>query len=199
MAIGPLRRIGRVVAGGAMLAVSYAEVRRPEISASEVRLFRLVNDADERLRVPVRAVMQAGTFVTVPIAGSVAFLAGRRRLAARLLAGGTLAWFGAKAIKPYGGRDRPAGVLPDGVRVREGIEGDLGWVSGHAAVSTTLALVLADDLPRWTRPLLAAIVATTMFGRMYVGAHLPQDLLGGAGLGSVIAGVLPGGGADARR
>jgi undecaprenyl-diphosphatase len=137
--------------------------------------------------------MQAGTFITVPAVAAVAFVAGRRDLALRVLAAGTAAWFGAKAIKPLGGRDRPAAVLGDAVHLREGIQGDLGWVSGHAAVSTTLALVLIDDLPSYMRPILAAIVAATGFGRMYVGAHLPHDLVGGAGLGFVIAGLTPGG------
>jgi glycosyltransferase 2 family protein len=177
-----------------MLIASLLEVRRPELPAYEERLFRLANDADERLRVPVRAVMQAGTFITVPAVALIAFLTGRRSLAARILVAGTTAWFGAKAIKSLGGRDRPAGVLGEGVHLREGIEGNLGWVSGHSAVATTLALVLADDLPTWTRPFLVAIVATTEFGRMYVGAHFPLDLVGGAGLGFVIGGLVPGGG-----
>jgi undecaprenyl-diphosphatase len=194
MRISPARRALRVIAGGAMLAVSYAEVRRDELPIYEERLFRVVNDADDRLRIPVRAVMQAGTFITVPAVALVALLAGRRSLAVRVLVAGTAAWFGAKAIKPLGGRDRPAGVLGEGVNLREGIAGDLGWVSGHAAVATALALVLADDLPAWTQPILATIVALTGFGRMYVGAHLPHDLVGGAGLGFVIAGVVPGGG-----
>jgi undecaprenyl-diphosphatase len=133
--------------------------------------------------------MQAGTFGTVPAVATVVFLTGRRQLAAKVLVGGTLAWVGAKAIKPYGGRARPAGVLPD-VIIREGIEGDLGWVSGHTAVATTMAGILADDLPR-LRPVLAAVVVATAFGRMYVGAHLPYDTVGGAGLGMMISAALP--------
>ena len=104
------------------------------------RIFRSVNGASDRLRVPVRAVMQAGTFATVPAASAVALLMGRRRLAASLLVSGTVAWLGAKAAKPLAGRARPETVLGD-VRVREGITGDLGWVSGHMAVATTLAYV----------------------------------------------------------
>jgi undecaprenyl-diphosphatase len=137
--------------------------------------------------------MQAGTFITVPLVAAGAFLAGRRALAARVMIAGTGAWLGAKVIKPYGGRERPSGVVGDGVRLREGIQGDLGWVSGHTAVATTLALVLSDDLPGWTVPILTAVVATTGYGRMYVGAHLPDDVVGGAGLGLVIAGMTPGG------
>ena len=91
--------------------------------------------------------MQAGTFGTVPAVSVLALLAGRKRLAASLAVGGTIAWIGAKLIKPFGGRARPQGVLPD-VTIREGIEGDLGWVSGHTAVATTLAFVAAEELPR---------------------------------------------------
>ena len=90
--------------------------------------------------------MQAGTFGTVPAVSVLALLAGRKRLAASLAVGGTIAWVGAKLIKPFGGRARPQGVLPD-VTIREGIEGDLGWVSGHTAVATTLAFVAAEELP----------------------------------------------------
>ena len=173
-----------------MLAGSYVEVRRDTLPAYEERIFRWANGADDRLRLPVRAIMQAGTFVTVPVIAAVAFLAGRRRLAARLLFAGTAAWFGAKAIKPLGGRDRPEGVL-DGVRLREGMEGDLGWISGHTAVVTSIAWVLGEDLPEWTRPLLACVVAVTGFGRMYVGAHLPHDIVGGAGLGLMLGAITP--------
>jgi undecaprenyl-diphosphatase len=134
--------------------------------------------------------MQAGTYATVPVVSAVALLAGRRRLAASLLASGTVAWLGAKAAKPLAGRARPDTVLDD-ARVREGITGDLGWVSGHMTVATTLACVGGDALPRWTRPVLLAVAAITGAGRMYVGAHLPHDVVGGAGLGMMISALVP--------
>lgn len=166
-------------------------VRRVPVTAIEERVFRAANGASDGLKVPVRAVMQAGTFVTVPIASAVAFLAGRRRLAARLALGGTAAWLLAKGAKPLGGRPRPEGVLED-VRTREGIEGDLGWVSGHTTVATTLALTASPEVPAWARPVLGGVVGVTGFGRMYVGAHLPLDLVGGAGLGMTIAAAVRG-------
>jgi undecaprenyl-diphosphatase len=54
-------------------------------------------------------------------------------------------------------------------------------------VATTLALTASPWVPAPARPALAAVVATTGFGRMYVGAHLPLDLVGGAGLGMLLA------------
>ena len=134
--------------------------------------------------------MQAGTFGTVPTVSVLALLFGRRRLAASLVVGGTIAWVGAKLAKPFGGRARPEGVLPD-VAIRERIQGDLGWVSGHTAVATTIALIASEELPRAARPALAAIVGVVGFGRMYVGAHLPHDIVGGAGLGMMISAVIP--------
>lgn len=173
-----------------LFAVSWAEARRDVLPAYEEAAFRTVNRSSDRIRIPVRAVMQAGTFGTVPAVSTLALLSGRRRLAASLAVAGTIAWVSAKLAKPFGGRERPRGVLAD-VTIREGIEGDLGWVSGHTAVATTLAFVAGVELPRAVRPALAAIVGVVGFGRMYVGAHLPHDVVGGAGLGMMISAVIP--------
>jgi glycosyltransferase 2 family protein len=176
--------------GSALFLGSFLEAKSGRLPGYEEKIFRGVNGAPDQLRIPVRALMQAGTFATVPIVSAVALLAGRRRLAASLLASGTAAWLGAKAAKPLAGRARPAGVIGD-VRVREGITGDLGWVSGHTAVATTLAYVGGDAMPPWTRPLLLAVAAITGTARMYVGAHLPHDVIGGAGLGMMISSLAP--------
>ena len=137
----------RFLIGAGLFFASWAEALGGRLPPYEEQIFRAANGASDSMRVPVRAVMQAGTFMTVPIAATIAFLAGRRRLAAKLLAGGTIAWVGAKAIKPLGGRQRPKGVLDEGVVMREKIEGDLGWVSGHTAVATTLAFAAGRSYP----------------------------------------------------
>jgi undecaprenyl-diphosphatase len=176
--------------GATLFLGSFVEAKGGRLPAYEERFFRSVNGASDRIRVPVRIVMQAGTFATVPAVAGVAFLSGRRRLVASLLVSGTMAWLGAKAAKPLAGRARPEGALSD-VHVREGITGDLGWVSGHMAVATTLAYVGSEAVPRWARPVLFAVAAITGAGRMYVGAHLPHDVVGGAGLGMMISALVP--------
>lgn len=173
-----------------LFLVSRSEARRSRLPDYEERLFRSANRASDRIRVPVRTIMQAGTFGTVPAVSILALLFGRRRLGASLAVGGAIAWVAAKLAKPFGGRARPAGVLDD-VTIRERIEGDLGWVSGHTAVATTLAFIASEELPSAVRPLLVGVVGTVGFGRMYVGAHLPHDVVGGAGLGMMISAVIP--------
>ncbi len=177
------------VAGLVLFESSRLVARHRGIHPVEEAAFRAANGAPDGLRLPVRAVMQAGTFGTVPTLALLLALGGRRRLAAQIATGGTTAWVLAKAAKPLAGRPRP-GVVLKGVHKREPIEGDLGWVSGHTAVSTTLAWTLGPAVPTAARPLLGAVVATTAFGRMYVGAHLPLDLVGGAGLGMMITAVV---------
>ena len=161
-------------AGAALFEGSRVLVIHEGITPREEAMFRGANDAPDELTVPVRSVMQMGTFITVPITATVAFLAGRRELAAAL---------------GLGGRPRPAALLA-GVQTREPIEGDLGWVSGHTAVATTIAATTWVGGPRWLRPFLASGAATTAYGRMYVGAHLPLDLVGGAGLGMMVSAVV---------
>ena len=119
------RRALRFGVGGALFLGSYVEAKGGRLPAYEERIFRGVNGASDRICVPVRIIMQAGTFATVPAVAAVALLSGRRRLATSLLASGTAAWLGAKAAKPLAGRARPEAVLGE-VRVREGITGDLG-------------------------------------------------------------------------
>jgi membrane-associated phospholipid phosphatase len=182
------REVGMFLAGAGLFGVSLVLARRRGIDPTEEAIFRAANDAPDGITIPVRSVMQMGTFGTVPVVSAVALLAGRPRLAAALGVGGTAAWVLAKQAKVLGGRPRPEGVLMD-VRTREKIDGDLGWLSGHTAVATTIAITAWPATPRWSHPFLVAGTLSTAFGRMFVGAHLPLDLVGGAGLGMMVSTV----------
>ena len=173
------------VGGCAALAVSGALARRPGVSDAEERAFRALNDLPDRLSPLLRTVMQGGTFGVVPAAAAVAALARRRRLAATLAVSGTAAYVLGKIVKRPVGRPRPAALLPN-VRLRGREEGDLGFPSGHAAVSAALTIAVwphTDDRYRLAGLMLAGFVP---FARMYVGAHLPLDALGGSALGIAV-------------
>ena len=74
------------------------------------------------------------------------------------------------------------------MKLRENASG-VGYVSGHAAVAFALATVLAPSLPRAWRPVAFAVASAVALARLYSGAHLPLDAVGGAGLG-VLSGTL---------
>jgi membrane-associated phospholipid phosphatase len=76
------------------------------------------------------------------------------------------------------------------VTVRGAVAHGLGFVSGHIAVVTALALVAWPWLPRWGRWVAGAAVVAVFLTRMYVGAHLPLDMFGGAALGVCVAGAV---------
>jgi membrane-associated phospholipid phosphatase len=91
----------------------------------------------------------------------------------------------AKVVKHFVQRGRPSGLLED-VVVRGAAPHGLGFVSGHIAVVTALAVVAWPWLPRWGRWVVAVAVAVVFLARMYVGAHLPLDMVGGAALGLAV-------------
>jgi undecaprenyl-diphosphatase len=66
--------------------------------------------------------------------------------------------------------------------------GFFSFPSGHAATATALAVALGLRLPALRVPG-AAAAAVVLFSRVYLGAHFPSDVLGGATLGAV-AGIL---------
>ena len=176
--------LGWLVLGAVVLVVSALPVRPAYAPALEARLFDLVNHAPDLPFTVVWVPMQLGNFLVVPVAVVVALAVGWRRWRVALelaLAGGGV-YLLAKQVKHFVQRGRPATVL-DGVIIRGAEPHGLGFVSGHVAVVTTLAFVAWPWLPRWARWLVALAVAVVCLARMYVGAHLPLDISGGAGLG----------------
>ena len=158
---------------------------------SQVRLWehtanRLVNRLPEPLHYPLWVVMQSGTAGAPVVAGGVALAAGRPAGAVRLTASGVSAYVLAKAVKRVVGRGRP-GELVAGVVTRGRPATGGGYVSGHAAVSMALAVDAVALVPRWARPLPVVGASVVALARVYVGAHLPLDVLGGAALGWAIS------------
>jgi membrane-associated phospholipid phosphatase len=179
----------RLGAGTAALLVTAVAVRRDRVGRCEAAAFRAVNGLPSSLYPPAWVVMQLGTLGAAPAAAGVAWLAGDRELAGRLLAGGTGTWALSKVFKQMVRRPRPAALLP-GTRVRGREAAGLGYLSGHAGVAVALGAAAFPHLGKVGRAVTLSAAPVVGLTRIYVGAHLPLDVAGGAALGFVIEAAL---------
>ena len=174
---------------GAAVFLSAASAAGRSLTDREVDVFRSVNGLPDVLLPEIWSAMQFGTFATIPVLSGLALRSGRRELAFRIAAGGAAGYVAARVAKHAVRRSRP-GVLLEGVRLRGAHADDDGFPSGHAAVSAALAVAIGAALPPpWGR-VARGLAAATSLGRVYVGAHLPLDVVGGAGLGIALASAL---------
>ena len=179
---GPRVRLALGLAG---LAGTAVVVRRDRVGRRETRVFRAVNGLPDSLFGPAWVVMQLGTLAAAPAAAGVALAVRQRTLARRLLVGGTASWALSKVVKQGVRRPRPAVLLPDARRRGQDAAG-LGYLSGHAAVAVALGTAVLPRVAGVTRiPVLAAVPVVGLC-RIYVGAHLPLDVVGGAALGLAV-------------
>jgi glycosyltransferase 2 family protein len=174
-----------LLAAGATGATAWLATA-PSINSFELRLYRLFNRLPPHLEVPLAAVMQLGSLGAVPSSAAWALIAKRRALALDLaLAGGT-SWVAAKVAKRVVRRERPAALVAESL-LRGRPQTGLGFPSGHSAIATALATAATPWLPPAARKVAWTTVAAVGIARMYVGAHLPVDVVGGVAMGSAIA------------
>jgi membrane-associated phospholipid phosphatase len=161
-----------------------------DVAAWVRTVFRAINDLPDFLYRPVWVVMQFGSFWAIVAVGAIALLFRRFRLAIGLAIAGVSVYLLAELLKAIVDRPRPAALLTD-VHIRGAAPTGTGFPSGHASVACASAMIAwlwFGPRPRWTF-IAAAIVVC--FARVYVGAHLPLDVVGGAALG-VASGALVG-------
>jgi len=178
-----------LAAGTLVLLLCALPVHADRVEPLEADAFRLVNDLPNVPFALVWVPMQLGNFLVVPAAVLAALAFRRWRLAGGLALAGAGVYVLAKVVKHFVLRGRPSGLLAD-VAVRGAAPHGLGFVSGHIAVVTALTLVAWPWLPRWGRWAAAVAVAAVFLTRMYVGAHLPLDMVGGAALGVAVGALV---------
>ena len=197
MLAGPRARLGL---GTAALLATAGAAHGDRIGPLEARIFEAVNDLPDWLYRPAWAVMQLGAFGAIPAAAAAAWRAGDTELAGRLLIGGTATWGLAKLVKQIVRRPRPESLLP-GARRRGRDAAGLGYLSGHAGVAAALGAAALQRLGPAGRALVLTAMPAVGLTRVYVGAHLPLDIAGGAALGlavdAAVRVVMPG--REARR
>jgi membrane-associated phospholipid phosphatase len=175
----------RLAIGAAATVITAAAVRGRPVGRHETTVFRAINDLPDSLYVPAWAVMQLGALGAAPVAAGGAWAAHDRKLSGRLLAGGVATWALSKLVKQLVRRPRPAMLLP-GARRRGPDAAGLGYLSGHAGVAVALGAAALPRLGAAERAVILGIVPIVGLSRVYVGAHLPLDIAGGAALGLAV-------------
>jgi membrane-associated phospholipid phosphatase len=172
---------------GTVALVASVLLARRGVYRWEVVTFQAINGLPGGIRPLLWVLNQYGTAITIPVASAIALLLQRWFLGLSLATSGVAVYFLAKVIKTYVDRGRPAAFLEEVVE-REGFSpNSLGYPSGHAAVAWAITIILLAYVGRpWQ---IAAIVLAIVVPlvRMYVAAHMPLDLIGGAALGVTVA------------
>jgi len=171
----------RLAAAWLPFAASVLAVRSRKVAHWEERLAGRVNQLPDALHAPLCVVMQSGALAAPPVAAAIALATGHRQAAGRLMVSGLSAYYLAKPVKRWIGRGRPLDLLPGTILRGQPATGN-GYVSGHAAVSTALALEAWQTLHGPARAVPLTVAPVVGLARIYVGAHLPLDVLGGAAL-----------------
>ncbi len=188
----PLRTGALVAGAGLVLLVACGLIaRNGKVGSAEESVFRAVNELPEWLYRPLWVFQQFGNIVVaVLVVLGIAALLRNRRLAVAAIVGAGAKLVLERVVKAVVERERPGTSVGD-VVTRGAVElHGLSFVSGHVVITTAFALALTGALRGRWRILPWVVVVLNGFGRIYVGAHNPLDVVGGLGLGMVIGGAL---------
>jgi membrane-associated phospholipid phosphatase len=151
--------------------------------------FHAVNGLPDWLYGPMLVFQYLGVLAMPLLVAAGALVVRRWRLAAALVLVVLLKLALERAVKLLVQRERPGTTVPDAV-LRGVHSAGLSFVSGHAIITFAIAGLLGLVLPRrWA--VVAFVLATcNAVARVYLGAHNPLDVVGGAAVGLAIAAVL---------
>lgn len=177
----------RIIAAALVVALTGAMSVEPPPSWEE-SLFWAVNGLPRYLDFPLWFLQQAGMAMAIPAAAlALWFVVAHWRPPVGLVLGGIiLGWAAAKGIKAIVGRGRPGVLLEDVVYGLDGPLRGIGFPSGHAVVVFTIAVVFSPYLPRWLRWVLYGLAVVVCVARLFAGAHMPLDVVGGAAFGMIV-------------
>lgn len=187
--------VGAAVGGAVVAAVAGLVAATGEVPGWEASTFHLVNDLPDALR-PVMWTFQLAGLLAVPlVVAAVALVLRRWRLAAALvLLVPVKLLVEHQVVKRLVERERPATTVC-GMDLTCGQFRDVplagpSFVSGHAIIAWAVATLLWPVLPRGWRWLPVGVAALNAVARVYLGAHNPLDVVGGAGIGVALGAAL---------
>jgi undecaprenyl-diphosphatase len=177
-----------ILAGLALLVACGIAVRDGTAGPIELRVFRAVNGLPDGLSPPMQAAQLLGVLAVGPLVALVALALRRWRLAAAA-ALATLGKLAAeRVVWELVERSRPGSSIEDAVVRGNTPSSGASFVSGHVVLTSALAWVATPYLSRRWRVAPWALVTLVAFARVYLGAHAPLDVVGGAALGIALGG-----------
>jgi glycosyltransferase 2 family protein len=180
-------RLALLVSGTATLGAGMVVVRDGRVPAPERTVFRLVNDLPDALYPALWPVFQLGALVVAPVLAAAALITRRPRLALAVAVVTALKLAGERVVKLAVSRQRPGSSIGPDIHARGDVHlSGESFVSGHVALATALAVVVAPYLTGRWRLVPFALAGGVAVGRVYVGAHNPLDVVCGAALGVLI-------------
>jgi len=178
-----------LVASLAVFAVCAVIAGDGQVGRVERAAFHAVNGLPDWLYRPMLAFQYLGV-LAMPLVVAAGALAFRRwRLAAALVLVVPCKLATERLVKLLVQRERPGTTVPDAV-LRGVHPAGLSFVSGHAIITFAIAGLLALVLPRRWAVVVFVLASLNGVARVYLGAHNPLDVVGGAAVGLAIAAVL---------
>jgi undecaprenyl-diphosphatase len=170
----------------AICAVVAADGR---VGSPERAVFHAINGLPGWLYHPMLVAQYLGVLGMPLILAAVALVWRRWRLAAALVLVVPCKLVLERVAKLLVHRQRPGTTVPDAI-LRGVPHGGLSFTSGHAIITFAIAGLLVLVLPRTWGIVVFVLAACNGLARVYLGAHNPLDVVGGAAIGLAIAAVL---------
>lgn len=172
----------QLVAAAGIFVLSVILSRPENISYAELSLFNYFYELPKLFFWPLLVITQLGSMIVLLVIAAAFLIRKRFHIGLRLLLTGSLAYLLSGVAKDLWGRGRPFDLL-DNITSLDLVVRGSGFPSGHVALATALALTLGHYLPKKYYWLVFFIIGGVSLSRIYLGVHLPLDLLGGFAIG----------------
>ncbi len=174
------------LASGVLLFVgSTFAVMQGALLTLETRMFHFINTWPENLYRLFFAATIAPESLWIALAAVVVTFLLKMYRAAWELAAATIASYGLVFLgKELIDRARPEGLLHDAI-VRIGETGN-GFPSGHTMIVTVVVLTLFPYMRKGWRWLPVLLIPAVALSRVYLGVHMPLDVVGGFAIGLAV-------------
>ncbi len=179
--------VGQIVISIIIFVTATLASRGEQLASWEQNLFLHIYNWPDILHNFFYLATQLGSLYMVLALPLIVLFLKRTDIAIRLLATGASVYVLVGVAKGLFGRGRPQEFLAD--VVSRDITHGPGFPSGHTALAVALALTVAYYL-RFNYLWIPAIwIALVGLSRIYLGAHLPLDIIGGFAVGWLVYAV----------